>query len=931
MGRTENAVRNVFFGTLGNIIILGLGFVLRTVFIHRLDLSLLGVNGFFTNVLSVLSLAELGIGTAISYSLYKPVADQDYEKIKSLMLLYKQVYRYIALIVTVLGVSLIPFLKYMMKEPGAISNNELILYYLIFLFTSVSSYFVTYKYTLMNAEQKYYLQMNIHVITLFVITTAQIIILILFRNFLFYLLTSATIGLLQKIFVNRYFQRLYPYLQDKNSKPLSKEEKAPIKKNVIALIYHKIGEISINQTDNIIISSFINVTAVGLLSNYNLVITSMLTLINVVFHSVISCFGNLIATESKEKQYQLFLVYRFLGFWIFGFSAIVLYLLLTPFITLWLGEKYRLENSVIGLIMLDCYFKGHRTVLLNFKTAAGVFEADKYIALIQGIVNLIISITLIQILGLKGVFIGTLISGLIANVTRPFLLYKIIFNKKAGLYFKDSILYAILAGAACFILLGFQGIILDRITTINFLLMAVITVMIPNVLFYVFLHRREEYRYLCGVIVVRYGHILKKFGMDKIGAMLSNLQGFVKRRLSPIHRGFGYLRYQMGLIRDICYIKLVKKRTQECKDYGKVAIDREQLLSVFQELRDKVDHRLQASPIENHHQNRGSLLFGRRPQLNSNLSDYFSASNGLMAVSMELAHRLSKDRRDINGILTYYTRWIQYNVPIQKPDHVLNGYTLIYLHQLTQDRKYKYAIDRIRNFLELQPKDKNGSFYYRFDRPHDIYIESIGLVCPFLCRYGRIYKDNAATNLAANHMMNFLRFGFDEATHLPYHGFNLEKGIKCGIIGWGRGIGWFLFGLVESLSQMNTEHTNYDFLCKTFHQIVDTTIKYQLESGYFTWQLTASEGPVDTSSTAMISYAVRRGVMLGLLDNTYLSVSNLGLIALMNSITDGEVTDSFDESMAFGMYPQNYGTYPSAQGPAAALFAIVLKEQSELS
>ena len=154
MGRIENAVRNILFGTLGNFASIILGFVSRTFLINILGVNYLGINGLYTNVLSVLSLAELGIGTAISYSLYKPVADKDIEKIKILMQLYKQVYRIIAIIILVLGLLIIPFLKYIIKNPGDITHNQLYIFYLIFLFNTVSTYFVSYKYSLSNAEQK---------------------------------------------------------------------------------------------------------------------------------------------------------------------------------------------------------------------------------------------------------------------------------------------------------------------------------------------------------------------------------------------------------------------------------------------------------------------------------------------------------------------------------------------------------------------------------------------------------------------------------------------------------------------------------------------------------------------------------------------------------------------------------------------------------
>ncbi len=323
MGRIENAERNIFFGIIGNIVSFILGFISRTVFIHNLSVTYLGVNGLYTNILSVLSLAELGIGTAMNYSLYKPVAENNYETIKTLMQLYKKIYRIIAIIITVAGLILLPFLKFIIKDPGNISQNELFLYYLIFLFNTVSTYFVSYKYSLVNAEQKNYIQSNIQVITSVAVLISQIIILKIFKSFMLYLIAGAVIGVVQKVFVHLYLNKQYPYLLEKDYIPLSKEEMKPIKKNITALMYHKFGDVMIHQTDNIILSSFINVTFVGLLSNYNLIILSVISFINTIFNSLISGLGNLIALDSKEKQYKLFKVYRFSAFWIYGMVLIV--------------------------------------------------------------------------------------------------------------------------------------------------------------------------------------------------------------------------------------------------------------------------------------------------------------------------------------------------------------------------------------------------------------------------------------------------------------------------------------------------------------------------------------------------------------------------------------------------------------------------------
>lgn len=520
MGRIENAERNIFFGTLGNLFSVLLGLISRTVFIKTIGITYLGVSGLYANILSVLSLAELGISTAMNYSLYKPIATKDKEKIKTIMQLYKKLYNCIAIIIGVLGVSLIPVLKYLIKDPGDISFQEITLYYCIFLFNTVTTYLVSYKYSLTYAEQKDYIQSNIQVIVSFITLLIQIFVLVLYKNFLIYLLIGSIIGIIEKICVSLYFRRLYPYLSEKSNSKLTMVEKKELKKNAIALIYHKIGDISINQTDNILISFFISISTVGILSNYNIIITSIIGFINTMFYSVISGFANLIITESKERQYLLFKVYRFMGFWIYGMAILFLSILLTPFVTLWLGSEVTVSRTIVLLIMIDYYLKGHILVINNFKVAAGIFDADKYIAIIQGVVNLIASIILLKLIGLPGIFLGKIIIGLMAEIIKPFIIYKAVFHKKPYDYYKDSLLYmAIITGAY----LGLRFIkhyLLKEVTILRFGIMFFVILIFTSVIFYITLRKRVEYEYVLQIVNIRYKGTAKRY-YDKLCLKLS--------------------------------------------------------------------------------------------------------------------------------------------------------------------------------------------------------------------------------------------------------------------------------------------------------------------------------------------------------------------------------------------------------------------------
>ena len=498
MGRIQKAGKNIIFGYISNLVILLVNFIQRTVFIYVLGRTFSGVNETYTNVLSVLSLAELGIGTALNYSLYKPVAERDIEKIKSYMRFYKKAYLTIAGVIAAAGIAISPFLKLFLKNPGNLTVKELTLYYYLFLFNTVISYFVAYKYSLSNAEQKNYIQTNIATLTKIAAATVQITVLLLFRNFLFYLLAQSVVEFLQKIFVTLYMNRLYPYLRDKDVKKLTPQETRIVASKTKALICHKVGDVARLQTDTLVISSFVNVDTSAVVGNYLYIITYVGNFVNIIFDSVISGFGNVVATESKERQYLLFKVYRFFACWLFGFGAVGFFHLLTPFIGgVWLRDDgWTLPQMTVTLLVTDFYLKGGRTVLLNFKIASGLFEQDRFLPLVQGAVNLVVSIALVQKIGVTGVYVGTLVSGILANLIRPGIIYRACFDKKAGAYFKDSLKYIGVILAVGAVAAPIRHMIMGEVTIFTFALMVIVITLLYNLVFLAVFHRTEEFSYL---------------------------------------------------------------------------------------------------------------------------------------------------------------------------------------------------------------------------------------------------------------------------------------------------------------------------------------------------------------------------------------------------------------------------------------------------
>lgn len=496
--RLKMTAKNAFWSYFSMIASLLLQFISRTVFIHYLGEGYLGINGLFSNVLGVLSFAELGIGTAINFSLYKPVAEHDTERIKAYMYYYKWAYRVIALIVSILGLLLVPFLHVLVKDPGNVGN--ITVYYLVYLFNTVTSYFVSYKYSLVNAEQKNYIYTNVNLLVSATTTVVQIVSLFIWKSFLIYLLVAAVLGAFQKVFISIYFDRLYPYLKEKNVQNLSIEDRETLITKIKALVIHKIGDVSVHQTDNIIVSAFVSTRMVGLLSNYNLLISTVSGCINVLFNSVTGSLGNMVATETKEYQYSIFKKYRFIGFWFYGFTAIALAILMTPFITLWIGDKMVVNAVVINLLVVDYYMIGQRICLNNIKSAAGVYEPDKYVALLQAVVNLVASIGLVKVIGLPGVYVGTIIQGTLSTVLKPILSYKVLFGLSSRCYFIDSAKYGIAVISAYGICLALKNLIMPTVTIVNFIITMAVVTIIPNLLFFIVFHKTEEFRFVIGIV-----------------------------------------------------------------------------------------------------------------------------------------------------------------------------------------------------------------------------------------------------------------------------------------------------------------------------------------------------------------------------------------------------------------------------------------------
>lgn len=315
------------------------------------------------------------------------------------------------------------------------------------------------------------------------------------------------------------------------------------------------------------------------------------------------------------------------------------------------------------------------------------------------------------------------------------------------------------------------------------------------------------------------------------------------------------------------------------------------------------------------------LLTGRKVEP----IDKINWPTGLLAKSLAdyyMEHKNSEEARVILNVLKkYYDRWIDKSHKMYYLDDAVSGMALIDLHQITGEEKYKQAAEKIAKFLFEHETDGAGSLPYRPEQKNGyIFADGIGMVCPFLCKYGSTYGDMNAINLAVTQIQNFVDFGMDPKTGLPYHGYEYESGVKYGIIGWGRAVGWLMLGMSESLAYMENTRPSYEPIKQAYRRLVDKVEAYQLEGGLYSWQLGAKDGPVDTSATALILYAIARSLETKVLIGIHKSRMVRGREALWNSVKEGKIYGCLAECQGFCMYPQVYGAYPWSLGPALSLF-----------
>jgi len=492
--RFQNVKRNFIYSSLSNFILLAFAFINRTVFIRFLSVDYLGVNGLLSNVIGILAFSELGIGTIITYSLYKPIAENDERKITALMNLYKTAYRIIALVVVIIGLSFLPFFRFIVHTE--ISFKNIYTAYFVYVANILISYLLTYKTTFATAAQKNYIVVNFDTAGKIVTYILQIVALYISHSFIVYLLVQLFVGLIAKIFLVRYLNKKFPVLKIATNEKVDDETKRTLRKNVKAAIFHNIGGVCVHQTDNIIISTFISTAVVGLISNYTMLVSVVNVFVNSLFGAFTSSIGNLIAQESAEKKRQIFDIYIFIGFWISSFIAVCLIVLSKPFITLWLGKDFLVDNVSMILYYVAIYFQIICLPVHNYKIAAGIFVDDQFLSFTQAVVNLAVSIIFVKLIGLAGVYVGTIVQRMLVVVVWPIIVNKKVLERNCTSYFAKLVLNTLICSVVTFSLFVFSEHYMTKPSLVRFCMLVGLCLLVPNIVYFIIFHRTQTFKSL---------------------------------------------------------------------------------------------------------------------------------------------------------------------------------------------------------------------------------------------------------------------------------------------------------------------------------------------------------------------------------------------------------------------------------------------------
>ncbi len=492
--RTKLFIKNSIVILLTKLICYLGEFLCRTVLIHTLPMEYVGVTGLFSNILSVLSLSELGFGTVLVYSMYLPLAQNDEEKLLALTEFYKKAYRTITLLISVIGIFLTPFLPYLINNCPDLPG--LSLFYLLYLANAVLSYTFMYRQSLFLADQKLYITNFYTNLFRIIKIITQIIILLTTKNFVLYLLIQLPFTLFTNLLLSWKAKKTYPFLNAKHHPKLDENERKSIFKNVFAMFNHRVGSTVLNSTDNLLISFFLGLTEVSRNDSYTMILNFLRYILSPLFSSLNAGVGNYYATKSKEETYCLFETLHFAVFWFYSFCTISFCLLVNPFIsTIW-GDKFLFSMPIVLLISVNFFITGIRQIPITFKEAMGFLYQDRYKPIIEAVINLAVSILLVKPLGIFGIFVGTFICMVSTSLwVEPYVLLHYGFGRSVKTFWIKNGRY-FLAASLSFALTWLCSIPFDLEPAATMGVRIILCLTLPNIVFLLCFFRTKEFQQL---------------------------------------------------------------------------------------------------------------------------------------------------------------------------------------------------------------------------------------------------------------------------------------------------------------------------------------------------------------------------------------------------------------------------------------------------
>ncbi|WP_394870690.1 lipopolysaccharide biosynthesis protein [Clostridium butyricum] len=490
--RTKNATRNIVFGLILKIYQIVVPFIMRTAMLYLLGVEYLGLNSLFVSVLQVLNIAELGVGSAMVYSMYKPIVEDDKNKICALMKLYQLYYRIIGLVITILGLILLPFIPKMISGDIPPNINMYVLYLLNLGATILSYWLFAYKNCLLDAHQRVDINSKITFILTTIQYSSQLVVLIYVKSYYLYLIIALLTQVMKNIITAIIVNKMYP--QYKANGKLDKKEINMINNRVKDLFTSKIGGVIVNSSDTLVISAFLGLSMLSIYQNYFFILNSIIMIVSIIFNSCMAGIGNSIIVETKDKNFKDLKKFTFITVWISGICTCCLLCLYQPFMNIWVGQEYELAFSVVVCLCIYYFIYEINQLLNMYKDAAGIWHEDRFRPLVTALSNLIMNLILVQWIGIYGVVLSTVISTLFIGM--PWLLHNlftVLFEKKhlTG-YVRRLVLYS----AVTVITSCFTYIICNLINLspwIELITKGLVCISIPNVIFFAIYRKTPEF------------------------------------------------------------------------------------------------------------------------------------------------------------------------------------------------------------------------------------------------------------------------------------------------------------------------------------------------------------------------------------------------------------------------------------------------------